>query len=202
MDFVLDWITRYGYAGLFALLMLGIAGLPIPDETLLMFSGYLIYKGNLNPLYTFLAGFAGSVGGISLSYAAGRFVGQPVLFRYGRFIGLTQAHLDQVRAWYRRTGEWLLTFGYFIPGVRHFTALVAGMSRLGYPVFALFAYLGAAIWVATFLGIGYVVGENWQTALELVHQYTTAALLVAAAVVALVFWIRWSVGKRKRRPLC
>ncbi len=198
MEFVLDWITRYGYPGLFALLMFGIAGLPIPDETLLMFSGYLISQGRLNPAFTFIAAFAGSVSGISLSYAAGRYVGQPVLFRYGRFIGITPAHLDRVRSWYGRTGEWLLTFGYFIPGVRHFTALVAGMSRLNMRVFGIFAYLGAAIWVATFLGIGYIVGENWQKALELVHRYTIAALVMLAVVIlaALLIRSKWKANSR------
>lgn len=194
METVLDWILRYGYAGLFALLMFGIAGLPIPDETLLMFSGYLISKGRLNPMLSFAFSFAGSVSGISISYALGRFVGQPVLFRYGRFVGITPRHLERVRLWYKRRGEWVLMLGYYIPGVRHFTALVAGMSRLDYRVFALFAYCGAAIWVATFLIIGYVVGENWQVALSLVHRYTFALCAALVAIVAVVWWIR----KRRR----
>lgn len=190
MESVLDWILRYGYVGLFALLMFGIAGLPIPDETLLMFSGYLIWRGRLNPLLAFASSFAGSVSGISISYAMGRFVGQPVLFRYGRYVGITPAHLERVRCWYARTGEWLLAVGYYIPGVRHFTALVAGMSRLDYRVFALFAYSGAAIWVATFLGIGYVVGENWQMALVLVHRYTAVGIVLLVLIVGVFFWIR------------
>jgi membrane protein DedA with SNARE-associated domain len=195
MDTVLDWILRYGYVGLFALLMFGIAGLPIPDETLLMFSGYLIWKGRLNPLLAFASSFAGSVSGISISYLMGRFVGQPILFRYGRYVGITPAHLERVRRWYGRAGEWLLAVGYYIPGVRHFTALVAGMSRLDYRVFALFAYSGAAVWVATFLGIGYVVGENWQLALALVHRYTAAAIVLAILILSAVLWIR----SRRRR---
>jgi membrane protein DedA with SNARE-associated domain len=198
MEFVLDWIVQYGYVGLFALMMFGIAGLPIPDETLLMFSGYLISKGRLNPLLAYAFSLAGSVSGISLSYVLGRFVGQPVLFRYGRYVGITPAHLERVRSWYRRTGEWLLTFGYFIPGVRHFTALVAGMSRLDYRVFALFAYSGAAIWVATFLGIGYFVGDKWKVAIELVHRYTLLSVVLLVVVITVGLWIR---SKIRKRPL-
>jgi membrane protein DedA with SNARE-associated domain len=198
---VLDWILRYGYLGLFALLMFGIAGLPIPDETLLMFSGYLMSTGRLNPLLTFLVGFGGSVSGISLSYMLGRFVGQPVLLRYGRYIGLRAGDLDRVRAWYGRSGEWVLTVGYYIPAVRHFTALVAGMSRLSYRIFALFAYLGAAVWVATFLAIGYFVGENWKQALELIHRYTVAAVLLLVLVVAVALWLRNILRKRNSRSL-
>jgi membrane protein DedA with SNARE-associated domain len=198
MEFVLDWIVQYGYVGLFALMMFGIAGLPIPDETLLMFSGYLISQGRLNPFLAYAFSVAGSVSGISLSYVLGRFVGQPVLLRYGRYIGITPAHLERVGSWYGRTGEWLLTFGYFIPGVRHFTALVAGMSRLDYRLFALFAYSGAAVWVATFLGIGYFVGENWRLAIELVHQYTLLAVVLLILVIAATLWMR---SKIRKRPL-
>jgi membrane protein DedA with SNARE-associated domain len=196
MEFVLDWIVQYGYIGLFALMMFGIAGLPIPDETLLMFSGYLISKGRLNPLLTYAFSVAGSVSGISVSYAMGRFVGEPVLFRYGRYVRITPAHLDRVRDWYQKTGDWLLTFGYFIPGVRHFTALVAGTAHLEYRVFALFAYSGAAIWVATFLGIGYFVGDNWKLAVELMHRYTGITVVLAVAVFAFAWWLRARIRKR------
>ena len=58
-------------------------------------------------------------------------------------------------------GHWALTFGYFIPGVRHFTAYAAGMSELEAPQFALFAYSGAVLWVGTFLSLGYFLGERW-----------------------------------------
>ena len=56
MESLLDWISHYGYAGLFVLLVLGIVGLPVPDETLLVFSGYLISQAKLHPALTWLAG--------------------------------------------------------------------------------------------------------------------------------------------------
>ncbi len=196
METILDWILRYGYFGLFTLLMFCIAGLPVPDETLLLFSGYLISQGRLNPFLTFMASFAGSISGISLSYLAGRFIAEPVLLRYGRRLGLTLAHLNYVQSWYRRSGEWLLAIGYYIPGVRHFTALVAGMSNLAYLRFAAFAYAGAAVWAATFLSLGYLVGENWRLAIALVHRYTTLALLFFLIVTPLILWIRWRRGNR------
>jgi membrane protein DedA with SNARE-associated domain len=105
-------------------------------------------------------------------------------------VHITQARLDRVHAWFHRIGDWLLMVGYFIPGVRHFTALVAGMSKLEYRTFAGFAYAGAAIWVATFLSIGYFVGENWRAALALVHRYTLAFAATLVLAAALVWWLR------------
>jgi membrane protein DedA with SNARE-associated domain len=195
MDFVFSWITHYGYSALALLLMLGIAGLPIPDETLLVFCGYLVFKGELAFPWVLLSGFLGSVCGISLSYTLGRFFAKRVLDRWGRYIGLTEARLLLVDRWFGRLGPWLLSCGYFIIGVRHFTALVAGMSGLSFRTFAFFAYLGAAVWVTFFVSLGYFVGERWQHTSAEVHHYAFLALGIAAAA-ALVVWL----VLRFRRP--
>jgi membrane protein DedA with SNARE-associated domain len=195
MESILQWISHYGYAGLFAALMLGIAGLPIPDETFLVFCGYLISRGRMHWAPAFLTGLCGSVCGISLSYFIGRTGGSVLVARYGKYIHLTPKRIERVHSWFQRAGEWVLTFGYFILGVRHFTALVAGMSGLEFGVFARFAYPGAALWVATFLTIGYLVGDHWQAAMAVVHRYS----LIVAAVVLLAAVAWWFVARRRTR---
>ncbi len=188
MDAILQWVSQYGYIGLFGALVLGIAGLPIPDETILLFCGYLIAAGRMNAVLTFTAGALGSVCGITLSYVIGRTLGKQAVLRFGARLHVTEANLAQVNAWFLRLGHWLLTVGYFILGVRHFTALAAGMAGLRYRVFALYAYTGALLWVATFLTIGYFVGDQWRNALVLAHRYSGIATgLVACA--ALGFWL-------------
>ncbi len=191
MNWLLQGVSHYGYAGLFCLLMLGIVGLPVPDETLLVFSGYLMAKGQFAPGWLFLAAFGGTASGISISYCIGRTAGHSVAGRYGRYIRLTPERLERVHLWFRKTGNWLLAIGYFVPGVRHFTALVAGMSGLEYPVFALFAYGGGALWVAVFLTLGYFVGEQWQSVMFLVHRYTLVIVVLVSGL-ALFFLIRKS----------
>ncbi|MBV9267604.1 MAG: DedA family protein [Acidobacteriaceae bacterium] len=195
MTSVLGWISQYGYLGLFGMLMFGIAGLPIPDETLLVLSGVLVAQGRLTAWITFLTAFAGSACGISLSYFLGRSVASPLLLRYGSYVHVTPEDLETTHRWFRRMGNWILTFGYFIPGVRHFTALVAGMSKLEFPIFAGFAYLGAVIWISTFLSIGYFVGDRWHSVVSALHRYMLVGALVAAAAAALMWWVR---GQRRR----
>ena len=104
-----------------------------PDETLLTFTGYLVYKGHLSLPLAFLSGFAGSVCGITISYILGRTFGLELIHRYGRYLRITEEHVEKAHAWFERVGHWGLTFGYFIPGVRHFTAYAAGMSDLESP---------------------------------------------------------------------
>jgi membrane protein DedA with SNARE-associated domain len=110
---------------------------------------------------------------------------------------LTPAHLDQVDRWFDRAGAWSLSIGYFIVGVRHFTALVAGMGRMRYSTFALFAYSGAAVWVAAFLALGYAFGDRWEHTSALVHRYTLIASGLGAAVGA-VIWVRRRILQRRR----
>jgi membrane protein DedA with SNARE-associated domain len=189
---VLAWITQYGYLAIFSLLVLGIVGLPVPDETLLTFTGYLVFQGHLSLPLALLSGFAGSACGITLSYVLGRTFGLTLIHRYGRYLRITEHHVEKAHAWFRRAGHWSLTFGYFIPGVRHITAYAAGMSELEYPPFALFAYGGAAIWVSTFVGLGYLLGDRWKAVEANIHHYmigfTIAAVILVAAYLV---WRKW-----------
>ena len=155
---VIAWITQYGYLAIFSLLVLGIVGLHVPDETLLTFTGYLVFKGHLSLPLAFAAAFAGSTCGITISYALGRTFGLVLIHRYGKYLHITEAHIRKAHAWFERVGHWGLTFGYFVPGVRHFTAYAAGMSAVESRQFALFAYSGGVVWVSTFIGLGYFLG--------------------------------------------
>jgi membrane protein DedA with SNARE-associated domain len=199
MDAVFAWVSQYGYAGLFALLMLGIVGLPVPDETLLVFCGYLIWTGRLHPGMTFLAAFLGSTCGITISFVLGRRLGLPLIVRYGKYIRLTEARFAKVNAWFERIGGWLLAIGYFIPGVRHFTAVTAGMSDFKSWQFALFAYSGA-VWVAFFLCLGYLVGEEWRQVSALVERYLLVFSLAAVIVGASILWWLRARNKKKTKP--
>jgi membrane protein DedA with SNARE-associated domain len=166
MEAITNWITQYGCVAIFCLLMLGIVGLPVPDEILLTLVGYLIFEEILHPVPAAVAAFLGSICGITLSYTLGRTCGAPLIEKYGRFVNLKMKHLDQVRRWFNRIGKWTLTGGYFFPGVRHFTGFVAGTSKLQLPVFAGYAYLGALCWAATFISLGYFLGAEWPVIAE------------------------------------
>jgi membrane protein DedA with SNARE-associated domain len=193
VESVLGWVAHYGYVGIFGLLMLGIVGVPVPDETLLVFAGYLIFKHELEPLPTFAAGFLGSICGITVSYALGRMLGLYVVTRLGRFLHVEPAHLDQVRTWYEGKGKYGLVISYFIPGIRHLAAYVAGSSRLPLPVFAAFAYLGGLLWSSSFISIGYVLGDEWEQMSASIHRY----LLIGAGVITVVIAICFILMRRR-----
>jgi membrane protein DedA with SNARE-associated domain len=172
----------------------------VPDETLLTFSGYLVYKGHLSLPLAFGTALAGSASGITISYWLGRTFGVALIHRYGKYLHLTEARIHEVHNWFERVGHWGLTFGYFIPGVRHFTAYAAGMSEVEPHQFALYAYSGACLWVGTFLTLGYFLGERWEAVQKDVDKYLMwGAGAMAVAVIGYVVWRRARARGRARR---
>jgi len=194
MEPVFSWISAYGYGALFALLMLGILGLPIPDETLLMFSGYLISQEKLAFQSTLATAFLGSVCGISLSHLLGWWVGQTFVKTCEKKFHLKLGALDRAKNWYQRRGKYALFFGYFIPGVRHLTALLAGSARLPLSTFGLLAYSGGFVWSLTFISLGYGLEEEWKTFSGTIHRalIVTAVLTITGAGI-------WIYHKRKHQ---
>ncbi len=190
-------INHYGYLGIFSLLVFGIIGLPVPDETLLTLSGYLIYKGHLHIIPTFLAAYLGSICGISISYAIGKTFGRPVLIKYGKFLHIDAERLDRVHHWFEKIGRWTLFIGYFIPGVRHITAIFAGISELGMWEFGLFAYSGALVWTGTFLSIGYFFGDHWERILFSIEK-NIVTISIAAVVILIFTYVIKKIWRKKK----
>jgi membrane protein DedA with SNARE-associated domain len=186
-------IAHYGYAAIFLLLMLGIVGLPVPDETVLTLVGYLVFKGDLQPIPSFCCAFVGTACGISASYAIGRLGGRRFLRRFGPWIHISPKRMDRVRKWFRRRGRWSLTVGYFVPGVRHLIAIVAGSSGLEIPAFALSAYAGAFVWSGIFITAGYYLGEEWEIFPEMMRRIAIGAFVCALLALAAY----WAVFRRR-----
>jgi membrane protein DedA with SNARE-associated domain len=182
------FIAHYGYFAIFGLLMLGIVGPLIPDETILVLSGVAVHRGQLQFPATIEVAFAGSLCGITLSYALGYTGVIYVLERFGPVKGWVERHLPQVEKWFGRYGKWTLFFGYFIAGLRHFTALTAGMSKLRLRTFASYAYPGGLVWVVCFVSIGYYLGTGWES---LVHRLDRGVLALAVVIAAIGFALWW-----------
>ncbi len=159
LDSFTHWLLQYGCIALFLMLALGIIALPIPEDTLMLFTGVLIYKGLLPPLLAIVSACFGSMCGITVSYLLGRFAGDVVIKKYGGTIGLTEIRMAKMHWWFERFGRWILFIGYFIAGLRHFTGVFAGMTAMEYKHFSLYAYAGAICWVCSLIGIGFFFGE-------------------------------------------
>lgn len=186
---LINWLIHYGPVMLFGLLAVGILALPVPEETLMVLTGIIMQSGKIPILDSTLAAYGGSICGITMSYVVGRTAGLYFAHKYGKWFGVTDKHLEKVHGWFERWGKWTLVIGYFIPGVRHFTGLIAGTTYLEYRKFALFAYSGAILWVSTFLSIGYFFGHYCMAFLGSLEMPSEEIILALILIVAVSLYI-------------
>lgn len=179
-------LVRYGTPTLFFAQAFGIFGVPIPDELLLTIAGVLVRRGQLHGGTTMIAAVSGCLAGVTVSYLLGRTIGVAAL---QRAVHLHTDALARAQRWFRRFGCWLLAFGYFVPGVRHVTAIAAGSAPLEYRTFAAYAYPGAILWCSVFVTVGYAAGERWQDALILARHHLAVAVVLAAAGAAVYAFV-------------
>jgi membrane protein DedA with SNARE-associated domain len=172
------WIAQFGYPAIFLLLVGGITGLPIPDQLVLVVSGYLVLTKSLTLVPTLLAAILGSIAGISVSYFLGRSSG-----RYVSKLKFAGNRLEGARRHFERFGNWTLVFGYFVPGIRNLIGFTSGMVRLEMRRFAPYAYAGAVISSVSCVCAGYFLGAQagW------VLASASRSALIAAAVASLFF---------------
>jgi len=185
---LLLWVSKYGSFALFVIFALGIIALPVPEESMMVIAGILMSKGDLPILQTVLACILGSIVGITGSYIIGRTAGHFVLVKYGSWFGLTEEKLKKAHQWFESYGKWTLFFGYFIPGVRHFTGVFAGMTELSFRQFCLYAYFGALAWGTTFLSIGYFFGDYWLALYEVVEA-KIEFVVIGLIMLAILFYL-------------
>ena len=189
MEHLDQFLAHYGYFALFGLLMLGIVGPLIPDETILVLSGIAAHQGRFDLKLTIAVAFAGSLCGITLSYLLGKTGAIYALERIEPVRRFVSPHLPKAQEWFARYGKWTLPLGYFVAGIRHFTALVAGMTGLSFRVFAVYAWPGGLVWVTVFVLLGYFLGSQWEAvARQLDHIAVVVAVVAAAA--GIWWWIR------------
>jgi membrane protein DedA with SNARE-associated domain len=190
MQCILPILIKYSYLGIFAALGLGILGLPIPDETLLALAGFMVFKGTLSYPFAVMAAFTGTICGTSIGYFMGRYFGHPFLEKYSAKMRINSEHLHKAEEWYGKYGKFALFIGYFIPGIRHLTAIFAGIAGMPYRVFAINAFSGGLLWTAIFVTMGYYLGEKWKFVYTYSSRYILPIAIIAIVIFLLITFLR------------
>jgi membrane-associated protein len=178
---MLSLVTQLGYPALFGLIFAESAGVPLPGETALLTAGVLAGAGHLLlPLVVVLA-VAAAVLGDTLGYWLGRSGGRTVMLRRGPFVAARTDALHRTERFFDRHGPKTVFLGRFVPGVRVFTAVMAGASRMPWPRFAIYNVAGAFVWATTVAGLAATLGPTVSSAFGIVG-ISVAVLMFAALI--------------------
>jgi undecaprenyl-diphosphatase len=198
IDNILSLIGQYGYWIILLSVMLESAGVPLPGETILIASGFLVQQGHLDLGNAILFGILGTVIGDQIGYWVGRKGGRPFVLRWGRYVLITPERLGRAEMFFDRHGGKAVFLARFVAGLRIFGALAAGISRMHWRTFLFYNALGGAVWATAAVLAGYLLGGS----LNLVEQWAgrSSALLGILLALALIFYFsyRW-VAKHQAR---
>ncbi len=193
---IIQWIASHGYGVIFVLFALGIFGLPLPNDWLLAYLGYLVYKGRLLPAPTVAAAVLGALCGMTVNYLLGRAFGLYLVGRFGSVFRVTTEKMERMRDWFERWGRWGLLFGYYLPGVRHLIAFAAGTSKMPFGKFSLFGYAGGLLWCGTFIAFGYFFEEHWSRETQRIQHMLEIGSLAVIALAGGYLLVKKIQGRR------
>jgi membrane protein DedA with SNARE-associated domain len=188
INWLVNTIGAMGYLGVFLLMAMESSVIPIPSEVVIPPAGYLAQQGKMHMGLVILSGTLGSLVGAYANYFAARYLGRPLLLKFGRYVWITEAHFERVEAYFRRHGEISTFIGRLLPVVRHLISLPAGLAGMNHLRFSLYTLLGSAIWVTVLAWIGYFIGENEELILKYSHQAVLDVIAFSALLVAVYAW--------------
>ncbi|MFH1676494.1 MAG: DedA family protein, partial [bacterium] len=180
------WCTHVielgGYPMLACLMALESMIAPIPSEAVMPFAGFLVYEGKMTMLGVGIWSTFGSIIGSLISYWIGMYGGRPLVLKVGRYLLLNVHHLDATERFFNRYGGITVFICRFIPVVRHFISIPAGMGKMRLSTFIILTVVGAGCWNMILAWAGLILKENWRTAQHYFH-YIDIAILIGVAIV-------------------
>lgn len=179
------------YAFAFIWLAFESCGVPLPNELVLLLLGSLIEQRNhpIELALLALVATAGSLVGATAAYIIGARGGRAAVLRLGRIFRLNEARLDSVERWFSNSGAFAIGVARITPFVRTVSSFPAGVLRMPLRTFLLATTLGSLLWCAVLVTIGYVLGENYMLAVNLIGTYTIPAIIILVLLVAGYLWL-------------
>lgn len=196
-DFIISFTNSYGYIGVLVLIFLENIFPPIPSELILLASGFLITRTNLNIFIMIIFSTLGSLlGGILLYYLASllnkntliKLINSKAL----RFLNLKEKDIDLSFNWFNKKGNISVLICRCIPILRSLISLPAGIFKMSILKFLLYTTIGSLVWNSVIIVIGYVVGDNFLAINEVLKKYSYLFVALITIIGVIVIF-------RKRR---
>jgi membrane protein DedA with SNARE-associated domain len=188
-----EWCTNVidiaHYPGVFFLMMLESMVVPIPSEAVMPFAGFLAFEGKMSMPWIALWSTLGSITGSIISYWLGMYGGRPLVLKVGKYLLLNVHHLDATERFFTRRGPITVFICRFIPVVRHFISIPAGIGRMPLKSFIPMTLIGALIWNVFLAWAGYKLKQNWESLRGYFH-WIDIAIVVIIGLLIVAFIVR------------
>ena len=182
-----DFIDSVGLLGIFVLMLLESACIPVPSEAIMLFAGFNVSEGDLTLFGIVAAGVLGNVVGSWAAWAAG-YYGRIELLEKNRFIHINPKHLAWADSWFERHGDATVFFTRMLPIIRTFISLPAGVAKMPFWRFTVLTLAGCIPWVLMLGFIGMEVGDRWEEWRDYLSyfDYVVAAAIVIGGIYLLI----------------
>lgn len=200
LEYLSNYLDALGLGGLLGGLIIEALGFPFPGGVMIMFSGFLINQHQLNFYSVFLTALLGFNIGAIIAFFIGRYVGEPLFHRYGKYLRINQHKLEQACSWLEKSAPIFIIVGRFVPMVSNLTPYVAGVSGLKVHHFIFYNFIFTIIWVSINISVGMLFGHNWPViAGYFKNQVPLAVLAMLVIYAAIKIIIRYLHALRSER---
>ena len=187
-------LSKMGYLGVCLFMTLESMIFPVPSEAVMPFSGFLIHSGQFTWLGILFWSTIGSFIGSGLSYAMGSYGGRPFLQKYGKYFLINDHHMKLSEDFFEKYGDKAILISRFLPVIRHFISIPAGICRMNFLKFSIYTVIGASCWNMFLAYVGFKLKENWQVVGHYMH-YADYALVLGV----LIFGVYWFLKKKQNK---
>lgn len=192
---IIDLMEKFGYLGVFLLIAVENIFPPIPSEVILTFGGFMTTYTSLNVVLVIVFATLGSVVGAIVLYYIGKILNKDRLIKIvngkiGKVLRLKAGDIEKADNWFDTKGQLTVFFCRFVPIVRSLISIPAGMSEMPMKKFLLYTTLGSAIWNTVLVVLGSIMGDNWDSIVSFMEEYSHIALilLVILFIVAVIYF--------------
>jgi len=184
VNVAVDVIDALGLPGIFVLMVLESACIPVPSEATFLFAGFNVANGSYSMFAVVAVGTAANVVGSWIAYAVGYYGRVDLLEKHGRKFHVKASHLRQADDWFVRYGSATVFFTRLLPIIRTFISLPAGVARMPFWRFTILTTLGCIPWIWALTAIGFYAGDRWESWKDSLHyiDYVVAASIVIGAI--------------------
>jgi membrane protein DedA with SNARE-associated domain len=186
VELAVDVVDAMGLPGVFVLMLLESACIPVPSEATMLFAGFNVSRGEYSLFAATAVGSLANLVGSWVAYWVGRAGRVDILEKYGSKLHIKKSQLEWADRWFERHGDATVFFTRMLPIIRTFISLPAGVARMPFWRFSLLTLAGCIPWVLMLTFIGQQAGDNWERWKDNLHYVDYA---VAAAIVAGVVWL-------------